>query len=134
MDKQLIKFKEADFKAEISGSYEVPYDGSVVMTETNIIGYLQDLEEQITHLITFNAAKKGDPNAMVSALNLQNMPAKTYNKQTKLGTVPHPLTNDTFEREYGAIANDPREEAKTSLGDDENETVEAGDYVDIATL
>ena len=46
----------------------MPYDDSVVLTETNIVGYLKDLEEQIGQLITWNAAKKGDPNAMVSTL------------------------------------------------------------------
>jgi hypothetical protein len=45
MDSQLSKFRQADFKAGISGVNEMPYDDSIVMSETNIIGYLKDLEE-----------------------------------------------------------------------------------------
>jgi len=112
----------------------MPYDDSIVMSETNIIGYLKELEEQITHLITVNAAIKGDPNAMVSTLNLQSMNVKNFGGKTQLVTAPHPLTSDVFEREYGAVANGyPQEEVKTQTGEDD-ETVEAGDYASIALL
>jgi hypothetical protein len=61
------------------------------------------------------------------------MNLKSFDNKTKLATVPHPLTNDVFEREYGAVANDPLEATKTAEGEDA-ETVEAGDYANIATL
>ena len=47
MDKMMVKFKEAGMTTIFAKS-EMPYDKDTVLTETNIIGYLQSLEELIS--------------------------------------------------------------------------------------
>ena len=44
------------------------YEPGTQFTETNIIGYLAELEEYISSMITFFAFKREEPNAAISAI------------------------------------------------------------------
>lgn len=72
-------FKVARLDAELARG--VVYDDQTVFNESNIQTYLSELEELITKLITQIAAIRGDPNAAISAMNMNQMPLKDFNKK-----------------------------------------------------
>ena len=81
--------------------------------------------------------KKEDPNANFAALNLGSMKGKEFYRKTTLETVPLPMNSDAFEREYVAVADRTRLTHLSSEGatiDEDNETAEASDYVNINLL
>ena len=52
-----------------------------MFNEGNITQFLSELEELITKLITQTAARRGDPNAAISAMNMNRMDVKNFNKK-----------------------------------------------------
>ena len=56
------------------------YQDGIVFTENNIVQYLAELEEFISNFITFLAQKEKNPDAPVSALSLDQMNNKEFDK------------------------------------------------------
>jgi len=73
------KFKVARLNTQISRG--MVYDDQTVFNESNIQTYLSELEELITRLITQVAAIRGDPNAPISAMNMNHLTLKDFNKK-----------------------------------------------------
>ena len=80
------KFKVARIDTQISRG--MVYDDQTVFNETNIQTYLAELEELINRLITQVAAIRGDPNAPISAMNMNYMDLKDFNKKAMRVDVP----------------------------------------------
>jgi hypothetical protein len=57
------------------------YDEGFVFTENNIVQYLAELEEYISSLITYSAFKRDEPNAAISAIPLEKLNQKEFNKK-----------------------------------------------------
>jgi hypothetical protein len=74
------RFKAACFETKISGN--MVYDNQTSFNENNISNYLGELEELITKLITSVANIRGDPNAAISAMNMNRLTEKNFNKQS----------------------------------------------------
>lgn len=73
------KFKVAQFNTRIASG--MVYSDTTQFTESNIQQYLAELEELITKLITSVAAIRGDPNAAISAMNMNRLTIKDFNKK-----------------------------------------------------
>lgn len=72
-------FKQSRFF--LSVAQKMNYDDGFVFTENNIVQYLAELEEYIASLITYTAFKRDDANAAVSAIPLEKLPQKEFNKK-----------------------------------------------------
>ena len=70
------KFKRSKFF--LSVAQKMSYDEGFAFNESNIVLYLAELEEYITSLITYNAFKRDDPNAAVSAIPLEKLNPKDF--------------------------------------------------------
>lgn len=80
------KFKVARLETQISRG--MVYDDQTVFNESNIQTYLSELEELVNRLITQVAAIRGDPNAPISAMNMNSMNLKDFNKKPMRVDVP----------------------------------------------
>ena len=86
VEEMVHKFKVARIDTQISRG--MVYDDQTVFNETNIQTYLAELEELINRLITQVAAIRGDPNAPISAMNMNYMDLKDFNKKAMKVDVP----------------------------------------------
>lgn len=77
--KMVGMFKSSRFF--LSVAQKMSYDDGFIFTENNIVQYLAELEEYISSLITYSAFKRDDANAAVSAIPLDKLPPKEYNKK-----------------------------------------------------
>ena len=110
MDKLFSKFKEVGFETTVS-KQEMPYDSSTVLTENNITDYLQEIEELISYMITYQAVRMNEPNASLASVAVKNLPEKSFDK--KVHTVKQEAhTNESYENEYAKTM------ARTQDGDD----------------
>lgn len=57
------------------------YDEGFTFNESNIVQYLAELEEYISSLITYTAFKKDDPNAAISAIPLEKLNQKDFQRK-----------------------------------------------------
>lgn len=57
------------------------YDEGFIFNESNIVSYLAELEEYISSLITYTAFKKDDPNAAISAIPLEKLNQKDFQRK-----------------------------------------------------
>lgn len=64
-------FYQAKFYSNVAN--KMPYDTDTQFNENNITGYLSELEEYISSLITLMAYKKEDPNAAISSIPLNQL-------------------------------------------------------------
>ena len=79
VEQMVHKFKVAQFGTRIASG--MVYSDTTQFTESNIQQYLAELEELITKLITSVAAIRGDPNAAISAMNMNRLTIKDFNKK-----------------------------------------------------
>ena len=56
------------------------YDDDTIFNESNVTHYLAELEEFIALLITYMAYKQENPDAAISALSLEKMALKEFDK------------------------------------------------------
>lgn len=80
------KFQVARIETQISRG--MVYDDQTSFNESNIQTYLSELEELINRLIIQVAAIRGDPNAPISAMNMNYMDQKDFNKKAMCVDVP----------------------------------------------
>ncbi len=71
-------FKRAKFT--LSVATKMRYDENFQFTENNIVTFLAELEEYICSLITYTAFKRDDINAAISAIPLERLINKDFNK------------------------------------------------------
>jgi hypothetical protein len=69
-------------------AYHMQYDEDTVFNENNVTFYLSELEEYISCFITFLAQREKNPDAPISALSLDNMATKEFEKATAAIEVP----------------------------------------------
>ena len=72
-------FKRAKFT--LSVAVKMRYDENFQFTENNIVSFLAELEEYICSLITYTAFKRDDINAAISAIPLERLHNKDFNKK-----------------------------------------------------
>ena len=56
------------------------YDDETIFNENNVTHYLAELEQFIALLITYMAYKQENPDAAISALSLEKMALKEFDK------------------------------------------------------
>lgn len=57
------------------------YDSDTQFNENNVTMYLAELEEYISSLITLVAHQKEEPNAVISAIDLENLNQKFFQRK-----------------------------------------------------
>lgn len=77
--KMVEMFKRSRFF--LSVAQKMSYDEGFTFNESNIIHYLAELEEYISSLITYSAFKRDDPNAAISAIPLEKLNQKDFNRK-----------------------------------------------------
>lgn len=65
----------------LSVAQKMNYDEGFTFNEGNIVSYLAELEEYISSLITYSAFKRDDPNAAISAIPLEKLNQKDFNRK-----------------------------------------------------
>jgi len=76
--KMCEKFKESHFKLSVASHMQ--YDEDLQFNENNVAIYLSELEEYISNFITYLAQREKNPDAPVSALSLDSMANKEFEK------------------------------------------------------
>jgi hypothetical protein len=71
-------FKQSQFF--LSVAQHMQYDEETQFNENNVTIYLAELEEYISLLITYLAYKQENPDAAISALSLEKMALKEFDK------------------------------------------------------
>jgi hypothetical protein len=71
-------FKRSRFFLSVAA--RMNYEG-ITFTENNVIQYLAELEEYISSLITYVAYKRDEPHAAISAIPLDKLNAKDFNRK-----------------------------------------------------
>merc|ERR1719454_1665652 len=71
-------FRESHFKLAVGNHMQ--YDDDLVFNENNVTLYLAELEEYISNFITFIAQREKNPDAPISALSLDAMQNKEFDK------------------------------------------------------
>ena len=72
------KFKSSTFNLSVASHMQ--YDDDVTFNENNVTMYLTELEEYISTFITYLAHREKNPDAPSSALSLDNMANKEFDK------------------------------------------------------
>jgi hypothetical protein len=72
------KFKESHFKLSVAAHMQ--YDEDLQFNENNVTLYLSELEEYVSSFITFLAQREKNPDAPISALSLDTMANKEFEK------------------------------------------------------
>jgi len=72
------KFRDSQFKLAVASHMQ--YDGDSLFNENNVTLYLSELEEYISNFITHLAQKDKNPDAPISALSLDAMANKEFDK------------------------------------------------------
>ena len=94
ISRELVRqFQEVRFNAKVAN--KMTYDEHTVFTENNITLYLAEVEEYISSLITYNAHKKGDPNAAISSVPLAVLNYKNFTKEEMKIDAPFDTTVKT---------------------------------------
>jgi len=82
------KFRSSHFRLSVASHMQ--YDADLVFNENNVTVYLAELEEYISNFITFMAQKEKNPDAPISALALDNMANKEFDKgPLSIDNIPH---------------------------------------------
>jgi hypothetical protein len=77
--KMVELFKKSRFY--LSVAQKMSYEEGFVFNESNIVQYLAELEEYISSMITYSAFKRDEPNAAVSAIPLEKLNQKDFNRK-----------------------------------------------------
>lgn len=72
-------FKRSKFY--LSVAQKMNYDEGFIFSESNIVSFLAELEEYICSLITYTAFKRDDPQAAISAIPLEKLFTKDFNRK-----------------------------------------------------
>ena len=72
-------FKRSKFYLSVATMMN--YDEGFIFSESNIVSFLAELEEYICSLITYTAFKRDDPQAAISAIPLEKLFTKEFNRK-----------------------------------------------------
>ncbi len=89
VEKMVEMFKRSKFF--LSVAQKMSYDEGFTFNESNIVSYLAELEEYISSLITYTAFKRDDPNAAISAIPLEKLNQKDFNKKDNYLQIDPPV-------------------------------------------
>lgn len=81
------QFRQSHFYLSVASHQH--YDDDLFFNENNITSYLAELEEYVSHAITYLATREKNPDAPISALSLDNMANKEFDKGTMGIDAPH---------------------------------------------
>jgi len=76
--KMIEAFRTSQFKLAVASHMQ--YDEQTVFNENNVTVYLAELEEYISNFITYIAQREKNPDAPISALSLDAMQNKEFDK------------------------------------------------------
>jgi hypothetical protein len=79
VERMVESFKKSRFF--LSVAQKMSYDEGFTFNESNIVQYLAELEEYIASLITYSAFKRDDPNAAISAIPLEKLNQKDFQRK-----------------------------------------------------
>ena len=79
VERMVEMFKRSRFF--LSVAQKMSYEEGFLFNEGNIVQYLAELEEYISSLITYTAFKKDDPNAAISAIPLEKLNQKDFQRK-----------------------------------------------------
>ena len=71
VEKMVEMFKRSKFFLAVA--QKMSYEEGFTFTENNVVQYLAELEEYIASLITYQAFKRDEPNAAISAIPLEQI-------------------------------------------------------------
>jgi len=80
-------FKRSKFY--LSVATKMNYDEGFIFSESNIVSFLAELEEYICSLITYTAFKRDDPQAAISAIPLDKLLIKDFNRKDITISIPN---------------------------------------------
>ena len=72
-------FKRSKFFLAVA--QKMSYEEGFHFNESNIVQYLAELEEYINSLFTYTAFKRDDPNAAISAIPIEKLNQKDFQKK-----------------------------------------------------
>ena len=78
VEQMVACFRSSHFKLAVASRMQ--YDEQTQFNENNVTMYLAELEEFVSSLITYVAQRDQKPDAQISALNLDQMTVKEYDK------------------------------------------------------
>ena len=81
VEKMVKLFKKCKFFLSVAN--KMSYEDGTSFNEANVVQYLSELEEYISSLITYSAFRKEEPYAAISAIPLEKLNKKDFDK-TKL--------------------------------------------------
>jgi len=99
-------FGDSHFTLAVASAMQ--YDEDTVFSENNVTLYLSELEEHISNFITYLAAREKNPDAPISALPLDTMANKDFDKKESAIEVPsaHDFANVDDETTTEAAGDD----------------------------
>ena len=109
--KMVVLFDQSHFSLAVAS--HMHYDEDTVFNENNVTMYLSELEEFVSNFITYLAQREKNPDAPISALSLDAMANKEFDKGAAIIDVPsaHDFANvedDTTEGGDDIVVN-PKE-------------------------
>jgi len=109
-------FHKAKFYSNIASKQT--YDDDTMFNEQNITGFLSELEEYISSLITLLAHQRDDKNAAISSIPLEVLDPKDFNKKETYIDAPIDTEKNNFTG------------AKTDVGDESNQNIDDDAIID----
>ena len=104
-------FSQSHFNLAVASPMQ--YDSDTVFNENNVTFYLSELEEYISNFITYLAQREKNPDAPISALPLDSMANKDFDKAQAAIEVPsaHDFANVDDETTEGGddIVTNPKD-------------------------
>lgn len=86
VESMIKNFDKSHFNLAVASAMQ--YDEDTVFSENNVTLYLSELEEHISNFITYLAAREKNPDAPISALPLDTMANKDFEKKEAAIEVP----------------------------------------------
>lgn len=90
VEKMVRLFKKCKFFLSVAN--KMSYEDGTTFNEANVVQYLSELEEYISSLITYSAFRKEEPYAAISAIPLEKLNKKDFEKTKNTYEIPFSLS------------------------------------------
>lgn len=90
VEKMVKLFKKCKFFLSVAN--KMSYEDGTSFNEANVVQYLSELEEYISSLITYSAFRKEEPYAAISAIPLEKLNKKDFDKTKNTYEIPFSLS------------------------------------------
>lgn len=94
VEKMVRLFKKCKFFLSVAN--KMSYEDGTTFNEANVVQYLSELEEYISSLITYSAFRKEEPYAAISAIPLEKLNKKDFDKTKNTYEIPFSLSFEDF--------------------------------------